>query len=238
MWEWIKQFFKRTKHERRADSKGNTVRPPSKMDERYISDRQKKPKKVRQVPHYYPANTQQIRDPDGGKRPMEPVGIVIHHTATYKASSTVNYFKKNVVDVHFVIGHKGEVIQMIPCNRTAAHAGKSKWAGMTSLNNHFIGIEVVNIGYLSKKDGKYYDCYNREWKGEVRERKVFGQRYWEPFTIEQEYALRNLCGWLVDKYNIPVSNITAHYEVSPKRKIDPAGGMELTMDQFRESMLY
>ncbi|RLF65327.1 MAG: hypothetical protein DRN30_04145, partial [Thermoplasmata archaeon] len=166
----------------------------------------------------------------------KPAGIVIHHTATYNLNSTVNYFKKNVVDVQFVLGHDGKIIQMVPCNKTAAHAGKSEWNGKKWLNNSYIGIEVVNIGWLKKKGNKFYDGYKRLWKGEVRERKAEGFKYWEPFTAAQEKELLELCVWLVKEYDIPIENIAAHFEVSPGRKNDPAGGLSMSFDQFRNSV--
>lgn len=189
----------------------------------------------------YPGTDIYIADPDGGKRLLKtpgnrPEGIVIHHTATYNLNATVNYFKKNVVDVHFVMGHDGKTVQMVPCNKTAAHAGKSSWNGRTSLNNYYIGIEVVNIGWLTKKGDKYYDGYKREWKGKVRERSTHGHKYWEPFTEEQEKKLMDLCVWAAKAYGIPVKNIVAHYEVSPGRKNDPAGGLSTSMDHFRSEV--
>lgn len=200
-----------------------------------------KPVQIEDVSWVYPQNWKYIADPDGGKKFIKnednlPSGVVIHHTATYNLNSTVKYFKKNAVDVHFLIGHDGKVVQMVQCNKTAAHAGKSEWNGQKWLNNYYIGIEVVNIGWLKKKDDKYYDGYGREWKGKVRARKIQGELYWEPFTPSQEKALRKLSLWLCDTYQIPYSNITAHYEVSPKRKNDPAGGMEVSMDRFRAEM--
>lgn len=186
----------------------------------------------------YPLNWKYVADPDGGKRPLKvpkPVGIVIHHTATYNLNATVDYLAKNEVDVHFVIGKDGEVVQMVPCNMDASHAGESEWGKYKFLNGYFIGIEVVNLGPLSKKDDKYFDAYGREYKGEVRERKTLGEAYWEPFTKKQEEALFMLCNWLVKQYGIPLENVIAHYEAAPKRKIDPAGGMrDWPMQKFRD----
>lgn len=186
----------------------------------------------------YPNNWKYVADPDGGKRPLKvpmPVGIVIHHTVTYNLNSTVEYLAKNEVDVHFVIGKEGDVVQMVPCNLDASHAGESEWGKYKFLNGYFIGIEVVNIGPLTKKANKYFDTYGREYKGDVRERKTLGELYWEPFTEKQEESLYFLCKWLIDQYGIPLENVIAHYEASPKRKIDPAGGMKhWPMQKFRD----
>ena len=191
------------------------------------------------IPWVYPNNHSYVADPDGGKKLLQtkdnkPIGAVIHHTATYELNATVNYFKSNVVDVHFVIGHDGKIIQMVPCNRTAAHAGESEWNSKKWLNNFYVGIEVVNIGWLKKVgDMSFVDGYKRPWKGKVRVREAEGHKFWEPFTKEQEEALITLCAWLVKTYQMPIENLAAHFEVSPGRKNDPAGGLSMSMDQFR-----
>lgn len=200
-----------------------------------------KPKKTGPVSNIYPGNWKYTADPDGGLRPLKtelPAGVVIHHTVTYNLNSTVSYFKRNDVDVHFVIGHDGKVVQMVDCNKAAAHAGKSEWDGMEGLNDYFVGIELVNLGPLTKNSqGGYVDAYNRAFSGPVRERKAFGHKYWEACTKEQEQALVDLCRWLMDRYAIPKKNIIAHFEASPGRKIDPAGALSFaSMDDFRKNL--
>ena len=190
------------------------------------------------IPWIYPNNYKYVVDPDGGKKLLntkgnKPLGVVIHHTATYNLNSTVRYFTKNTVDVQFVLGHEGHVVQMVQCNKNAAHAGKSEWNSKKWLNNYYVGIEVVNIGWLTKKGDTYFDGYKRKWKCQVREKNIEGYKYWEPFTKEQEKALVDLCVWLVKEYDFPIENIAAHFEVSPGRKNDPAGGLSISMDQFR-----
>lgn len=239
---WLKSLFKSSspktitrKVTQRVTAEGAPLPPPTKEDA-------PRPRNVdvtsQDAGWKYPFAWKYCADPDGGKNPLKtedgrPAGIVIHHTVTYNLNGTVKYFQNNAVDVHFVVGHDGKVVQMVPCNRTAAHAGKSSWAGMESLNNYFIGIEVVNMGWLTREGEKYYDAYGKEWSGPVREREAFGYKYWEPFTKEQEQAVLNLCRWLCSSYKIPVENVRAHFEVSPGRKVDPAGGMEISFDEFR-----
>jgi len=189
-------------------------------------------------PHRYPLNTRYEADPDvggflnGGK----PQAIVLHHTMSYNTEGTVSWFKQAAVDVHFVVGHNGEVVQMADCNRNCAHAGVSKWNGMNGLNSYAIGIEVVNIGPLVKKsDGTFIDGYGRKWNGAVRERNVLGYKYWEPFTSAQEQAVIQICLWAHKTYGIKIENMCAHYECSPGRKNDPAGGLAIgSMAEFRK----
>jgi N-acetylmuramoyl-L-alanine amidase len=200
-------------------------------------------------PHRFPLNLRFEADGDVGGKLVggKPTGIVLHHTMSYNTDGTVNHFKNNVVDVHFLVGHKGEVVQMADCDRACAHAGASKWGGLNGLNSHFIGIEVVNIGPLVHTTEGFLDGYNVEkkkkgkpfkyWKGEVREREVMGYKYWEPFTAAQEQAIINLCGWAMKTYGISIDNICGHYECSPGRKNDPAGGLSFgSVAAFREHL--
>ena len=123
---------------------------------------------------------------------------------------------------------------MVPCNRKAAHAGKSTYKGVSGLNDYAIGIEVINIGPLTKKGDKFYDSYGREWKGQVRERKGQGFQYWEPFTPQQEKACVEIAYYMNKVLGIQVEDMRSHYEVSPGRKNDPYGGFSMgDQESFR-----
>ena len=173
-----------------------------------------------------------LPDPDMGDE-LKPKGVVVHFTCSYNLKDTAEYFASAGVDIHLLIDKNGEVVQMVPFNRKAAHAGESKWNGFTSLNNHFIGIELINIGPLVKKGEKFYDCYNREWKGQVVEREMLGYKYWEPFTAAQERALWDVLVAIKSKYKILNKNICGHHECSPGRKSDPGGSLSFTMESLR-----
>jgi len=195
-------------------------------------------------PWMYPHNDKFLKDPDVYTKLVtpgnSPLGCVIHHTVSSQISSTANYFASNAEDIHFLIGKAGEVYQMVPCNYQAAHAGTSLWDNKSSLNRYYLGIEMINMGPLFLHEGKYYDYYNRkthakEFKGEVRERKTQGYEYWEPFTEAQEAALTKLVQWTLETYRYSVENVIGHYECSPERKNDPAGGLSHgSMIAYRE----
>jgi AmpD protein len=46
------------------------------------------------------------------------------------------------VSAHFLIRRDGGVVQFVPCNRRAWHAGASSWQGRTRCNDFSIGIEL------------------------------------------------------------------------------------------------
>ncbi len=46
------------------------------------------------------------------------------------------------VSSHFLVRRDGGVVQFVPCNRRAWHAGVSEWQGRTRCNDFSIGIEL------------------------------------------------------------------------------------------------
>jgi len=87
-------------------------------------------------------------------QPMTSMGIVVHYVGNPGSSALANrnYFESgsggNGVSAHYIVGLNGEIIQCIPENERAMHAGKSygaKWEAMAKTNNsRFIGIEVCH----------------------------------------------------------------------------------------------
>ena len=187
----------------------------------------------------YPKNKRCEWDKGLSWKPIEtpnnyPTYIIPHFTCSYELEGTVGYFQKEGVSVHFVVGKKGEVVQMAPVNMRCAHAGSSVWNGNNDLNRFSIGIEVVNLGPLEKRGDKFYDCWDREYKGLVRCKNEIGFKYWEPWTEEQEQAVKDICLWACESFDIDSKNIADHAEVAPRRKNDPGGSSEMTGDEFRE----
>ena len=63
-----------------------------------------------------------------------------------------------------MINRQGLVTQMVPDNKIAWHAGKSKWRNFHNLNEFSIGIELVNkghnFGYEKFPTSQIYGLYN------------------------------------------------------------------------------
>lgn len=187
-------------------------------------------------PWLYP-KARQVPDRDTSKSELKPQGVVIHYTVSDNLDATVEFFQKNEVDIHFLIGKDGSLVQMVPCNRQAAHAGESSWNGLKFLNQYFLGIEVVCLGPLQKTKTGFSDGYDRPYRGTPRDKLMLGNRFWDPFTPSQEQALREIVGWMLASYKFPVSNIVGHHEIAPTRKIDPGGSLSVSMDEFRKSFM-
>ena len=125
-----------------------------------------------------------------------PSIIVLHYTGMGSALESLEVlcdpFTK--VSAHYFIDEDGSVLNLVPDNVRAWHAGISFWKGETDINSHAIGIELVNPGH------------------------EFGYRN---FPEAQMKTVINLCQELIKKYDIPADNIVGHSDVAPERKTDP-----------------
>lgn len=124
-------------------------------------------------------------------------GVVAHHTA---GPATGDFPSLRVVrDGHsslsgplaqLGLGRSGTIY--VIAAGLCYHAGASSWAGFTSLNSRFIGIEAESVGTRDDWTREQRDCYPR------------------------------LCAALAHYMKRPASRVAGHKEVAPHRKIDPA----------------
>ena len=124
--------------------------------------------------------------------------LVIHATVEPTTEGTMDIFltPSRKVSAHFVVGRDGRVVEMVPVEKRAWHAGNSVFDGATAVNNFSVGIEMVNLN-----DGK------------------------EPYPVEQTEAVAGIIRLLRTKYDIPDSRIVSHAQVAlpAGRKNDPVG---------------
>jgi N-acetylmuramoyl-L-alanine amidase len=168
----------------------------------------------------------------GGK--ITPKYLVIHFTAGASgAKATAQYFQKpsSKTSAHLSLDTDGTWAQSVELDRKAWHAGKSSWAGMTNLNKHTIGIEVVNPGPLTKTASGSY----KTWWGKTLDNPniieaphpnnpngpVYG---WVPFTTEQINSLIAIGQELMAEYGMVEA--VGHDMISPGRKVDPGPTMD------------
>lgn len=122
--------------------------------------------------------------------------IVIHYTGMQSEGESIKRLidKKSKVSAHYLINKKGDLVKMVDENYIAWHSGKSRWKNFINLNDHSIGIELVNKGH---KLG------------------------YESFSNKQIKKLILLCKFLIKKYKIKKNNILGHSDIAPQRKVDP-----------------
>ena len=134
-----------------------------------------------------------------------------------------DFLKKLGLSVHGFIKPDGTYDKMIETPGKAFHAGKSLHEGVSGLNSHYLGIELLvpgvnDYGSFSKKINQKGTYTQAQFDTTV---KVF--KYW------------------MKQYNIPVSRVVRHSDVSGdhvrgknKGKTDP--GSALDWDAFKSAL--
>ncbi len=109
-------------------------------------------------------------------------GVVLHHTAEPTAESAIDVLQNSPrhVGTHVVIDTDGTRYLMCKPEQVTYHAGKSSLNGRDSCNNFTVGIE---------------------FQGNTLE---------APLTQDQILSAIEYLAPLIEKYNIPMSNIVTH----------------------------
>jgi N-acetylmuramoyl-L-alanine amidase len=186
---------------------------------------------------------------------IDPDYVIIHYTATDSARSAVDLFMNTTTNVnriaaHIVLDSDGTIIQLIPFNRKANHAGPSTWDNVDFLNSHAIGIELVNFGYVEKlTNGSFRRLAGKDKKGNPvfttfastestriikadHKHKFWSGREnknWFIYPEAQLKALFKLCKVLFENYQMVTA--IGHDDISPGRKLDP--GPAFPWDNFK-----
>lgn len=174
--------------------------------------------------------------------------LVMHYTAGTSIDGTIRHFKNpaSQVSAHLVIGRDGRIVQLVPFDTVAWHAGRdSEWkpsAGgllVKRLNFFSIGIELVNAGPFSRaQDGRFYS-----WSGKLIEpadvvevdpaaKGSFGKRFWHRYPEEQLEVALQAAQALVTEYRL--EEVLGHSDIAPGRKTDP--GPAFPMNSFRSAL--
>ena len=134
---------------------------------------------------------------DERKDGRPPDMILLHYTGMKTGDEALQRLttQASKVSSHYVVFEDGRIIQCVPEERRAWHAGESSWAGETDINSRSIGIEIVNPGH------------------------EFG---YSDFPLRQIAAVISLCKSIITRRGpISADRILAHSDVAPSRKQDP-----------------
>jgi len=169
-----------------------------------------------------------------------PDTIVLHYTAGPSAQSAIKTLTSpsESVSAHIVVDRKGKITQLVPFNRIAWHAGRSRFRNRTGLNTYSIGIEIVNAGRLKKQDSDFISWFGKKYPieevVEATHKNEQKPSYWHRFTLDQLNSVYKLCLLLADNYSIRY--IVGHDEIAPGRKIDP--GPAFPLEEIRNQVLF
>lgn len=139
-----------------------------------------------------------LPSPNHGERVdgARPDMIVLHYTGMPSEEGALAWLcsAESQVSSHYFVHEDGRVVQLVPEERRAWHAGKSFWAGETDINSRSIGIEIANAGH---PDGL------------------------PPFPDKQIEAVIELCRDCGRRLDIRPERVLGHSDVAPVRKVDP-----------------
>tara|TARA_Y200000002_G_scaffold365266_1_gene355011 strand:- start:119 stop:862 length:744 start_codon:yes stop_codon:yes gene_type:complete len=122
--------------------------------------------------------------------------IIIHYTGMKIESKALKKLANpnSKVSAHYFIKNNGTIVNIVPDEYVAWHAGVSNWKNFKSLNKYSIGIEISNPGH------------NHGYKD---------------FSHKQISSLIKLLRVFMQKYKIKRKNILGHSDIAPLRKKDP-----------------
>jgi len=122
--------------------------------------------------------------------------VVLHYTGMETAAAAFARLADSASEVstHYVICPDGCVVRMVDEAMRAWHAGAACWGGVTDVNSHSVGIELVNPGH---------------------------QLGYLPFPEPQMAALERMLSGILSRHGIAPERVVGHACVAPERKRDP-----------------
>lgn len=157
-----------------------------------------------------------------------PKGVIVHSMAEYLQWEgewiTAHEFLKELrLSVHGFIHPNGKYEKMIQSPGRASHAGKSLHEGISGLNSHYLGFELLVPG---KHD---YGSFSKAIETP------------NTYTDAQFDRAVGVCKYWMKKYNFPSKNVVRHSDVSGdhvrgkgKGKTDP--GSAFDWEAFQKSL--
>jgi len=126
-----------------------------------------------------------------------PDMILLHYTGMQSGEAALKRLctASSKVSAHYVVFEDGRIVQCVPEERRAWHAGVASWGSETDINSRSIGIEIVNPGH------------------------EFG---YKDYPLRQIAAVIALCRSIITRRRpFAADRVLAHSDVAPTRKQDP-----------------
>lgn len=123
--------------------------------------------------------------------------LLLHYTGMESGDAALDWLclEESGVSCHYFVHEDGRIVQLVPENKRAWHAGKSCWQDEVDTNSRSIGIEIANPGH----SGEYPE-----------------------FPSVQIEAAIELCNDILKRNpDIQPHKVLAHSDVAPGRKHDP-----------------
>lgn len=122
--------------------------------------------------------------------------LILHYTGMPDGEAALKWLcsEKSQVSCHYFIFEDGRIVQLVPEEARAWHAGASFWRGKRDINSHSIGIEIDNPGH---------------------------EHGYRAFPERQIAAVIALCRDICERRAILPEDVLAHSDIAPERKEDP-----------------
>lgn len=152
--------------------------------------------------------------------------VYLHHTAGGPSGEAVfRYWDKTSVNVAtcVCISNDGTIVQGFSSRNWAYHLGLK--AGIfakyglpyKSLDKTSVAIEICNYGFLTEKNGKFYNYVGGVCNDVYElETPYKGHKYWENYTDAQIESVRELLLLWRDRYGIDLTYNSDIWEVTPR----------------------
>ena len=159
--------------------------------------------------------------------------LVFHYTAGRSAESSVESLctrkPQGNASAHLVLARDGRIVQLVPFNLVAWHAGVSQWNGVVGLNQASIGIEMDNAGAMSRVGDKFVAWFGKEYAASevmlAEHKHGGGVRPWHAYTEVQIKRALELAELLVNHYSL--EEVLGHEDIARGRKQDPGPAFPL-----------
>jgi N-acetylmuramoyl-L-alanine amidase len=126
--------------------------------------------------------------------------VIIHFTYGDSNSSLKTLTEGPVSSHYWVDIDPPKVLQLVPEDKRAYHAGVSQWKGATALNASSIGIEIVNAGPRPNANGELI---------------------YTDYPKAQVDVIVQLVRQIMQRHGIAPDRVLGHSDIAPSRKTDP-----------------
>ncbi len=122
--------------------------------------------------------------------------LLLHYTGMPSGEKALKWLcmEESKVSCHYFVFEDGRIVQSVPEEKRAWHAGVSSWKGEEDNNSRSIGIEISNPGH---------------------------EHGYVPFPERQIEAVIALSKDICQRNKILPERVLAHSDVAPSRKQDP-----------------
>lgn len=184
--------------------------------------------------------------PNKGAR-LQAKYLVMHFTAGGSCRSSLDWLCNPDADAsaHLLICRDGSITQLVPFDTIAWHAGRSLWQGLDGMNKYSIGIEMDNVGAVTRDTDGWHAWFHKppypnpkfppfpEDQVLVNTPHKFypDMKNWQRYSKEQLDVALEIAVLLVNTYKL--KDILGHEDITRKtsRKTDP--GPAFPMELFR-----